>query len=98
MCVNLRNVRARIRRYADGEHVGKVMTSKYEVAKKVIEDIETSANGVEPAEAQEATMVLLVQELKKTRGVGYLRGILQYELDCLGRSDVYDVARGVGHS
>ncbi len=74
------------------------MTSKYDVAKKVIEDINAYAHEVEPVEAQEATMVLLVQALKKTRGVDYLHGLLQCEIDNLGRSDVYDVARGMGHS
>ena len=73
------------------------MTSKYDVAKEAIASLQNQA-AVESADAQEATMVLLVQELKKTKGVNYLRGLLQFEIYCLGRSDVYDVARGAGHS
>ena len=76
------------------------MTGKYDLAKQAIATIESSSSeqAVDAADAQEATLVLLVQELKESRGVAYLRNMLQFELDNLGRGGVYDVAKGGGHS
>ncbi len=76
------------------------MTSKYGIANEAIAQIndQAAANGVDPADAQEATIVMLVQALKESRGVDATRGILQYEIDSLGSGGVYEIARGGGHS
>ena len=76
------------------------MSSKYGIAKEIISAIPARAepDSIDPVDVQEATLVMLVQELKSTRGVGYLRGVLQYELDSLGSEGVFDLQRGSGHS
>ena len=76
------------------------MTSKYGVAKEVIAQAKTraQAEGLDPADVLEATVVSLVQELKDASGPGYVRGVLQYEIDSLGSGGVYEIARGGGHS
>ena len=76
------------------------MSSKYGIAKEILSEITARAepDSLDPTDVQEATLILLVQELKKSRGVGYLRGVLQYELDSLGSEGVFDLQRGSGHS
>jgi len=76
------------------------MTSKYSLAKEGIADITKRAMDVsiDPAEAQEALIVSLVQTLKETNGADYVRGVLQYEVECLGSGGVFEIQRGSGHS
>lgn len=76
------------------------MTSKYGIANEIIADIASRSqqHNLDAADAQEATLVMLVQALKETRGRDYTRGVLQYEIDSLGSGGVYEIARGGGHS
>ena len=74
--------------------------SKYGVAKELIEAAheKAAATGIDTEDVMEATLVLLVQELKPLRGVASLRSFLQYEIDSLGSGGVYEIQRGGGHS
>ena len=76
------------------------MATKYGLAKIAIEnlDAEADANGIDPGDAQEALMVTLIQAMKDSRGSGWLKQFLQYEVDMLGSGGVHDVPRGGGHS
>ncbi len=76
------------------------MTSKYGVANELIAGIDSQASehNLEARDIQEATLVMLVQALKKQCGVEYVRGLLTYEIDSLGSGDMYEIARGLGHS
>ena len=69
--------------------------SKYSLAKTVIEQLaDASADeGVEVADAQEALLISLVQELKQSRGPEYLKSLLQYEVDSLGSGGQYEIQR-----
>lgn len=76
------------------------MTSKYAMANALIEQIESQSgeHKLDPQDVAEATLVMLVQALKKSKGADYTRGVLQYEMDSLGSGGVYEIARGGGHS
>ncbi len=74
--------------------------SKYGLAKELIEVAHNRAaqTGIDAEDVLEATLVLIVQELKPLRGVESVRGFLQYEIDSLGSGGVYEIQRGGGHS
>jgi len=76
------------------------MASKYALANELITaaDAAARAHTLDSAEVYEATLVMLVQALKTAKDPLYVRGILQYEIDNLGSSGVYEIARGGGHS
>ncbi|MEM9622198.1 MAG: hypothetical protein AAF993_11145 [Pseudomonadota bacterium] len=76
------------------------MTSKYALANQLIEQLQSSSgqHKLDTPDVEEATLVMLVQALKSSKGADYTRGILQYELDSLGSGGVYEIARGGGHS
>lgn len=76
------------------------MTSKYSLANEAIDTLNQRAaeNGVEPDDAQEALMILVIQSLKATRGAAALKSLLQYEVDSLGSGGMHDLPRGGGHS
>ena len=76
------------------------MTTKYGIANALIDDLNTRAAdaAIEPGDAMEATLIMLIQAFKESRGADYARGILQYELDSLGSGGTFDIARGGGHS
>lgn len=75
------------------------MISKYSIARTVIDQIQqhATAHGLDAIDVQEATMILLIQALKESRGSDTMRGLLQYEIDSLG-SGVFEIQRGSGHS
>ena len=76
------------------------MATKYGIANELIAEIQARAGqgSLDPADVQEATLVMLVQALKETKGAAYTRSFLQYEMDSLGSGGVYEIARGGGHS
>lgn len=76
------------------------MATKYGIANELIAQIDSHAglNSLDPADVQEATVVMLVQALKASKGADYTRSMLQYEIDSLGSGGVYEIARGGGHS
>ncbi|MED5582244.1 MAG: hypothetical protein VYA82_09175 [Pseudomonadota bacterium] len=55
------------------------------------------SNGLDKTDVEEATLILLIQALKNSRGSESMRGLLQYEIDNLGTS-VFEIQRGSGHS
>jgi len=61
------------------------MISKYSIARTVIDQIQqhAAAHGLDAIDVQEATMILLIQALKESRGSDTMRGLLQYEIDSL---------------
>lgn len=75
------------------------MTSKYSIARNLIEQLQQHAesHSLDPTDVQEATMILLIQALRESRGSESMRGLLQYEIDSLGAS-VFEIQRGSGHS
>ena len=74
--------------------------SKYSIANELVAAAaeKASAEGLDEVDVQEATLVMLVQALKASKGPRDIRGILQYEIDSLGSGGVYEIARGGGHS
>ena len=74
--------------------------SKYSIANELVAAAQERAEaaGLDTADVHEATLVMLVQALKESRGPQTTRGILQYEIDSLGSGGVYEIARGGGHS
>ncbi|MEM7097312.1 MAG: hypothetical protein AAF541_03560 [Pseudomonadota bacterium] len=76
------------------------MATKYGLAKAAIEALQREADveQLDPADVQEALMVTLIQAMKDSRGSGWLKQFLQYEVDMLGSGGVHDVPRGGGHS
>ena len=75
------------------------MTSKYTIARELIDQLHQYAdsNGLDKTDVEEATLILLIQALKNSRGSESMRGWLQYEIDNLGTS-VFEIQRGSGHS
>ena len=71
------------------------MTSKYGLAKEVIEQLHNRAGevGIDEADAQEALLISLVQSLKELKGAEYMKSILQYEVDSLGSGGVHEIQR-----
>ena len=71
------------------------MTSKYGLAKEVIEQLHNRAGeaGIDEADAQEALLISLVQSLKELKGADYMKSILQYEVDSLGSGGVHEIQR-----
>ena len=71
------------------------MTSKYGLAKEVIEQLHNRAGeaGIDEADAQEALLISLVQSLKELKGSDYMKSILQYEVDSLGSGGVHEIQR-----
>ena len=71
------------------------MASKYGLAKDAITQLNDAAAsaGIDPADAQEAMLISLVQSLKELRGADTLRGVLQYEVDSLGSGGVHEIQR-----
>ena len=76
------------------------MTTKYGLAKELIAILDKRARdeALNTEDAEEALLVSIIQSLKGHKGVEYLRGILQYEIDSLGSGGVYEIQRGGGHS
>lgn len=76
------------------------MTTKYELAQTMIDTLTSRAQleSIEVPDACEAALILLVQNLKASRGVDYVHGLLRYEIDSLGSGGVFEVQRGGGHS
>lgn len=76
------------------------MTSKYTIANELVAlgNERADTHALDATDVQEATIVMLVQALKETRGPAHVRGILQYEIDSLGSGGLYEIARGGGHS
>ncbi len=74
--------------------------SKYSIANELVAAAaeKAQAAGLDGTDVQEATLVMLVQALKASRGAQGTRSILQYEIDSLGSGGVYEIARGGGHS
>ncbi len=74
--------------------------SKYSIANELVATAREKAEaaGLDSTDVHEATLVMLVQALKESRGAQNTRGILQYEIDSLGSGGVYEIARGGGHS
>lgn len=75
------------------------MTSKYTIARELIDQLHQYAdsNGLDKTDVEEATLILLIQALKNSRGRESMRGLLQYEIDSLG-TNVFEIQRGSGHS
>ena len=75
------------------------MTTKYAIARELIDQLHQYAdsNGLDKTDVEEATLILLIQALKNSRGSESMRGLLQYEIDNLGTS-VFEIQRGSGHS
>ena len=75
------------------------MTTKYAIARELIDQLHQYAdsNGLDKTDVEEASMILLIQALKNSRGSESMRGLLQYEIDNLGTS-VFEILRGCGHS
>ena len=75
------------------------MTSKYTIARELIDQLHQYAdsNGLDKTDVEEATLILLIQALKNSRGSKSMRGLLQYEIDSLGTS-MFEIQRGSGHS
>lgn len=75
------------------------MTTKYTNARELIDQLHQYAdsNGLDKTDVEEATLILLIQALKNSRGSESMRGLLQYEIDNLGTS-VFEIQRGSGHS
>ena len=75
------------------------MTSKYTIARELIDQLHQYAdsNGLDKTDVEEATLILLIQALKNSRGSESMRGLLQYEIDSLGTS-VFEIQRASGHS
>lgn len=75
------------------------MTSKYSIARTVIDQVQQLAaiHGLDAIDVQEATMILLIQTFKESRGSDTTRRLLQYEVDSLS-SGVFEIQRGSGHS
>jgi len=75
------------------------ITSKYTIARELIDQLHQYAdsNGLDKTDVEEATLILLIQALKNSRGSESMRGLLQYEIDNLGTS-VFEIQRGSGHS
>ncbi len=71
------------------------MTSKYQIAKEIIEQAgaQASSAGLDASDVHEAMLISLVQSLKASRGADNLRGVLQYEIDSLGSGSVYEIQR-----
>jgi len=82
------------------DSAGITMATKYGIANELIAQVEPMSrdNNIDPADAYEATIVMLVQAMKEAKGPDYVRGVLQYEMDSLGSGGVYEIARGGGHS
>ena len=75
------------------------MTTKYAIARELNDQLHQYAdsNGLDKTDVEEATLILLIQALKNSRGSKSMRGWLQYEIDNLGTS-VFEIQRGSGHS
>ena len=75
------------------------MTTQYAIAREQIDPLHQYAdsNGLDKTDVEEATLILLIQALKNSRGSESMRGLLQYEIDNLGTS-VFEIQRGSGHS
>ena len=75
------------------------MTTKYPIAQELIDQLHQYAdsNGLDKTDVEEATLILLIQALKNSRGSESMRGLLQYEIDNL-RTSMFEIQRGSGHS
>ena len=74
--------------------------SKYTLAADTIQHLAKRASplAIDSVDAQEALLFSLIQTLREENGSKYVKDILQYEIDSLGSSDLYEIQRGLGHS
>lgn len=71
------------------------MTSKYSIAKDMIEACNSAASdaGIDPGDVKEALLISVIAALKEERDADNLRSLLQYEVDSLGSGGVHEIQR-----
>jgi len=69
--------------------------SKHKLAKAALAEMRERCveQGIDPNEAVEALLTWCIEDMKVEQGKDHTRSYVQYELDCVGSGDVYEIQR-----